>query len=297
MSTLHARPREDSPLAGILLMVTAYLCFTGLDTCAKYLGQTLSPFEIAFVRYCGHLLIVSGAFLPVYRMSMLRTNAPFGQFRRSIALLGATILAFAALQTLPLAAYSAIAFTSPLLVAALSMPLLGERVGPRRWAAIGVGFLGMLIVVRPGVAEIGLGALLAFLCAVSGALYSIETRRLAGVDPTLTQQFYPALLATFATLPLAIPVWRWPADGITWAAFAAIAVFGFAGHYCLTSAYRLAPPAMLAPFAYSQIVSMTLSGYLVFGEVPDAWVLLGASIVVAAGLYVWFRERQLARRS
>jgi drug/metabolite transporter (DMT)-like permease len=131
--------------------------------------------------------------------------------------------------------------------------------------------------------------------ALSGALYSLLTRRLAGRDSTATQQFYAALVATIGMAPLALADWAWPRTPAGWTAFLLIGVFGWLGHQCLIIAHRFAPASALAPFAYGQIVYMAASSWLIFHQPPDGWLVVGASIVVASGLYIWLRERALAR--
>jgi drug/metabolite transporter (DMT)-like permease len=203
---------------------------------------------------------------------------------------------FWALSYLPLATTASIFFTSPLWVCLLSIPMLGERVGPRRWLAIGIGFLGILVVTRPlsGTAHWAMG--LSMMAAMGGALYVILTRKLAGRDSTASMQFHAALIATLGTAPLALGEWHWPGMASGWIALGLIGIFGWGGHQLLTVAHRFAPATVLAPFVYVQIVYMTASGWIIFGDAPDAWVLVGAGIVVASGLYIWLRERQIARR-
>lgn len=205
------------------------------------------------------------------------------------------MLNFAALQFLPLTMTSALMFSAPLWICLLSIPILGEEVGPRRWAALAVGFGGILIVARPWTGHLHWAVILSLGAALCGALYAILTRRLAGRDSTDTQQFYVGLVATLGMAPFAIGNWAWPSDGASWLAFALLGVFGWGGHQVLTIAHRYAPASTLAPFNYTQIVYMTASSWLVFAQPPDRWVILGAGVVAAGGIYIWLRERALAR--
>jgi drug/metabolite transporter (DMT)-like permease len=281
----------------IVLSLLALLTFTGIDTCAKWLVQAGLPIpEVVFVRYVVHLALVLVLALMAGE-GLWRTENRGLALLRGGALLFSTVMNFWALSYLPLATTASILFTSPLWVCLLSIPMLGESVGPRRWVAIGVGFLGILVVTRPLSGSAHWAMLLSMAASVSVALYSILTRKLAGRDSTATLQFYAALIATLGTAPLALGDWRWPSDAPGWLALGLIGIFGWGGHQLLTVAHRYAPASVLAPFVYVQIVYMTASGWIIFGDVPDGWVLTGAGIVVASGLYIWLRERQLARRS
>ena len=288
-------PVEDRTLRGIVLMLVALFGFTGIDTCAKWLVlQGLPTAEVVFVRYLVHLFLVIAFALPLGER-FLRTAHPRPVLVRGAFLLFSTVLNFAALGYLPLTTTAAIFFSSPLWVCLLSIPLLGEEVGPRRWAAMAVGFFGVLVVTRPWAGPIHWAVLLSLGAAVCGAFYSILTRKLAGRDSTTTQQLYAALIATIGTAPLALPVWVWPSDWRSWVAFFAIGGFGWAGHQVLIIAHRFAPASTLAPISYAQMVYMIASSWLIFAQPPDAWVLTGAAIVAASGLYIWLRERALSR--
>jgi drug/metabolite transporter (DMT)-like permease len=297
MRVLAAAPREERKLLGIILLMGAVTCFTMIDSCAKWLVQSLPPMEVVFVRYAGHLLLVLLFYLPLYGGSLFRTAAPKREFWRASMLLGSTVLNFTAVQFLPLATTASIAFTIPLWVTALSIPLLGEKVGPRRWAAIVIGFVGVLVVVRPGLTGFHWATLLSLGTALCASLYMIETRKLAGVDATATLQFYAALLATVIIAPFALMVWVWPEGWVNWTVFCMIGFWGWLGHQLLTIAYRYAGASLLAPFGYLQLLPMTLAGYLFFNDRPDQWVFIGAGIVVSSGLYVWYREQQLSKKA
>ncbi len=289
----HVAPREDRRLMAIGLIVLTLLCFSALDTSAKWLVlHGIPTTEVVFVRYAVHLLLVVALTLP--------SGEPFVRSRslgpvvlRAFFLLGSTVLNFFALGFLPLTMTSAIMFTGPLWVCMLSIPLLGETVGPRRWAAIVVGFAGILVAMRPWSGTVHWAVVLSFGAALCGSLYSIFTRRLAGRDSTATQQFYAGLVATLAMAPFAFTDWTWPREPVSWAAFAALGVFGWSGHQLLIIAHRFAPASALAPFSYTQIVWMALSSWLIFAQPPDGWMLVGVGIVVASGLYIWLREASL----
>jgi drug/metabolite transporter (DMT)-like permease len=285
-------PIIHEPLRGILLMVCAVSTFSLLDTTAKYLVQSYPVGQVVWARYVGHVVLAAALLLPLYGRGLLVSERPGLQVLRSLFLFGATCANFAALQFLQLAETSSILFSTPFMVAMLAVPLLGEHIGPRRWAAIGIGFFGVLIVMRPGLGLVHWAASLSLLCALFGACYQITTRKLAGVDRAVTTQFYSALVGALVITPLAPFVWQTPdlKDGILMVCLGALGGFG---HWLLILAHRLAPAPILAPFSYVQLLPMILLGYLVFGDFPDHWTLIGAGIVLSSGLYLLYRERKV----
>lgn len=287
-------PVEDRTLRAIGLMLAALFAFTGIDTCAKWLVQHgLPPTEVAFVRYAAHLGIVA-AIGAATMQRLWATANPGALSLRAAALLGSTLLNFVAVSYLPLTMTAALMFSAPLWICLLSIPLLGEQVGWRRWIALMVGFGGILIVARPWTGQLHWAVFLSLGAALCASLYAILTRRLAGRDGTDTQQFYVGLISTVGLAPLAIAGWVWPGDAASWIAFAMIGAFGWGGHQLLTIAHRFAAASTLAPFSYAQIVYMTASSWLIFAQPPDRWVVTGAGVVAASGIYIWLRERALA---
>jgi drug/metabolite transporter (DMT)-like permease len=295
MSSIIA-PVEERRLLGIGLVLGAFFIFTCIDSSAKWLGLAGLPvFQIVFMRYAGSLAIVSTLALPKLGASLFRSANLKIEILRALALLGSSMCNLTAVQYLPLTVTGAIAFTMPLILCALSVPLLGEQVGWRRWTAIGTGFVGILIIVHPGTEAFRPAALLSIGGAFFSAFYFLLTRKLAGVDSTSTQQFYGNVIATLILAPFALAHWVWPTRPIDWVVFAFIGVVGYVGHQFSTIAHRFAPASTLAPFAYLQIIFMALSSWLIFRQLPDIWLYLGAPIVIASGLYIWLRERELAR--
>lgn len=285
-------PIIHEPLRGILLMVCAVSTFSLLDTTAKYLVQTYPVGQVVWARYVGHVVLAAALLLPLHGRSLLVTQRPGLQVLRSLFLFGSTCANFGALQFLQLAETSSILFSTPFMVAMLAVPLLGEHIGPRRWAAIGIGFFGVLIVIRPGLGLVHWAASLSLLCALFGACYQITTRKLAGVDRAVTTQFYSALVGALAITPLAPFIWRTPdIEGAV--LMLCLGALGGFGHWLLILAHRLAPAPILAPFSYVQLLPMILLGYLVFGDFPDHWTLIGAGIVLSSGLYLLYRERKM----
>jgi drug/metabolite transporter (DMT)-like permease len=227
---------------------------------------------------------------------LLRSENLRLELLRGLVLTGSTAANFVAISHLPLTVTGSILFSVPIIVCALSVPLLGEHVGWRRWGAIVVGFAGVLVIIRPGSDAFSVYVFFSLMAVSCYAFYNISNRLLAGVDAASTQQFYSGLVATICVAPFAFAVgdWTWPQELSTGLAFALIGVLGAVGHQLFSTAHRFAPASTLAPFIYAQMIYLTASSWIVFGEPPDAWILLGAPLVVGSGLYIWLRERQLA---
>jgi drug/metabolite transporter (DMT)-like permease len=286
-----------SRLTGIALMCGAVACFALLDTTAKYLNLYMSTWQVVWARYTGAFLYPFIVSNPWTRPGLTRTNRPLLQLSRSVLLLGSTVCNFAALRYLQLDEAIALIFSTPFFVAALSGPMLGEWVRWRRWSAIAVGFLGVVVVARPGAASFHPAALLSLSAALCYALYSISTRILARTDSNETTLFYSNLVGALALLPVVPLVWTTPSDPLVIALMAATGAIGSFGHYLLIAAHRLAPAAVLSPFIYSEIVLVTALGFLVFGDVPNRYTLTGAAIVVASGVYLLHRERKVRSKA
>ena len=276
-------------ITGILLMVTSMVVFTLLDATAKHLVETLPPAVAVFGRYAVAFFLSLAVIMRKGGPQLLVTSHPLLQVLRGVLLMGATILNFIAVMYLQLAQTAAIFFTIPLWVCALSMPLLGEKVGLRRWIAVAVGFMGVLVIMRPGTDSFHWAMLLSVGSSFCGAIYNIVTRKVGGRDRVETSLFYVGLVgAAAAALPLPF-VWKTP-EGLQWLLLGAIGLAGTIGHFMLIQAHRLAPASTLAPYMYTQIVWMILVGFAFFGDVPDFWTLVGAGIVVASGLFVFAGE-------
>lgn len=279
-------------LAGIALMCGALACFAGLDASAKWLGRAgIDPVMTTWFRYASSVVLVSVFINPVRQPGLLRSRRLTLQIVRSLLLLSATVLNFVALRHLQLAETISIQFATPLLVALLAGPMLGERVEWRRLAAIAVGFVGVLLVVQPGPGGIHPAMLLCFGNVVCYAFYLIITRVLAAHDSSATTMFYSGLAGFLLLLPALPFVWTRPPSWLAWAALAWLGLFGGLGHWLLILANTRAPAGIIAPFIYTQLLWMLILGVLVFGEVPNGWTLAGAGIVVASGLYLIDRER------
>jgi len=288
-------PQGREVLTGILFMCLAVNLFPLLNAASKYLSTGFPIVEIVWARYIGHLVFILLAFYPRHRTRLFRSRSPWTQAARSVLLLLSTAIYFVAIAYVPLTTAAAINFVAPLLVTALSVPLLGEQVGIRRWTAILVGFAGALIIVRPGGAEFHWAASLVFVSAGCSALYQVLTRKVAAGDSPETSITLAALTATLLT-SLVVPFYlELPGDWLSWALFLSLGVTGGFGHYFLTRAYTLGPASVISPFGYVQLIGATALGFAVFGDFPDRWTWVGAAVIVASGLYVAAREARLKR--
>jgi len=281
-----------SAFVGIGLMCLAVMTFALTDTTAKWLGGHTSVFVVVWARYVIHFLFSLAVFNPWTVPGLLRTRRPLLQIGRSTLLFLTTALNFTALQFLQLDQTVSIMFSVPFFIALFAGPLLGERVGVRRWVAILVGFSGILLVVRPGGGGIHPAALLCLGAAATYALYAITTRMLARTDSSATTLFYSSLVGSIAaSLPLPL-VWETPREPLVIGAMLGLGIVAGVGHFLLILAHARAPAATLAPFIYTQIVSMIALGWLVFGQVPSPWTLAGACVVIASGGYLLVMEHR-----
>jgi drug/metabolite transporter (DMT)-like permease len=287
--------RQGDALKALLLMCLGVSMFPFLNTGIKLLTPHYSVIEIVWARFAGHLLTMIAVFLPTQGWRVFRANRPVIQITRSFLLLSSTVFSVCGIGYVPLATASAIGFSSPIIVTALSVPLLGESVGPRRWSAVLVGFIGVLIVVRPGGGQLT-GATLLLLCAAACyALYQIATRRSTQHDSAETGIIYAALVGTIAMTVLVPFDFETPHQPFDAVLLASLGVFGGVGHYFVIRAFRLGSAALIAPFGYLELVGTTTLGYLVFDNFPDSWTWTGAGLIVASGIYIALRERRRRR--
>jgi drug/metabolite transporter (DMT)-like permease len=278
-------------LQAIGLMCLALVCFTGIDTSAKWLGQRLPSLEVSFFRYLVAFLVAAAVLNPVSVPEAWRTRRPWLQALRGLCLLGSTVFNFWALQKLQLAETVSIGFSAPLMIAVLSGPILGEVVGLRRWAAILVGFVGVLVIARPSPGHLDPAMGLAFANVVCYAIYAIVTRKLSTVDSAASMLVLSAAIAVVILAPAMPTLWVWPAGAFEWGIVLLMGTCGALGHFLMILAFGRAPASVVAPFAYGQILWMGAAGYLVFGDVPAKETLAGVAIVVASGLWLLWMER------
>ncbi|TGT73435.1 DMT family transporter [Mesorhizobium sp. M2E.F.Ca.ET.166.01.1.1] len=294
------KTNDDSatPPAAMLLMLCVYVCFTFLDTSSKYLVLAgVSALIVAWARFTVHVLLV-GVFLRGWREpARFRAKNLPAHILRGCLLFGSTMFNILALKTLQLAETTSIYFFGPMVITALAGPLLGEWAGWRRWLAILTGFVGVLIITRPGVGVFGIGHLFALGSMLSNSFYVIMTRRMSSSETSESLILFSALAPSVLLAPMLAFSPALPHGGFQWFVVLMLGVFGAGGHYLLVRAYRLATTTQLAPFPYSQMVWMIISGWLIFHQFPDRWTLLGAAIIVASGLYIIHREHRLRVRN
>lgn len=277
-------------LRGIALMLLAMFIFVLIDAVAKYLSATLPVMQIVWARSVFALLFTLLLLRGRGFGTLMATRRPGLQLTRSGFQFASTIIFFTALKYIPLADAIAIAFVSPLIITALSVPMLGEKVGIRRWMAVIVGFLGVLVIIRPGIGAMEWAMLLPLGMACTSALYQINTRSLAQTDHPITTLWYTALTGSVIATAFMPFVWV-PPSPKDWALMVLLGALGTIGHFMLINAYARASASVLAPFVYTQFIWSIVVGYILFANLPDGFTWLGAAIVSASGIYTAYRER------
>ena len=295
--TPGATARDDLPRAVLYMLLVAIL-IPLLNASAKYLAARYLILEITWARYAGHFFYMMLVFAPRRGLSLLAAQRPVLQLVRSTLLCVSTIFFITALAHVPLTTATAVSFTGPFIVTALSPILLGERVGAARWVAVCVGFIGALVILRPGTGDMNPAGFLVLGAATFSALYQIMTRKLASQDAAETSITYIALAGfLLTTIPLPF-VWVTPASLLDWAVFVGLGIFGGFGHYFLVRAFELAPAPFISPFNYLGLIGAAILSVVVFGHFPDRWVFVGAAIIAGSGIFILFYEqRQRARRA
>jgi len=281
----------ESSAAGIVWMLAATLLFVTQDATSRTLLQTYPVVEVAWARFSIHMLLALAVVL-VRSPARLRANRPGWQLVRSSLLFVLSMVMLVALQVMPFVDIAAIVAVAPVLVTALSVPLLGETVGWRRWLGVTAGLAGAMMIVGPASAQFHWAVLLPLTVAVSNALYQIATRKLGPADHPLTTSAYTALVGAVGTTVLLPLVWVTP-DA---AGLALMLVLGSAGtlsHYCMIRAYTAASASVVAPFGYMTLVWAAGCSLILFAEIPGAGTIAGSAVIVASGLYILSRERKV----
>jgi drug/metabolite transporter (DMT)-like permease len=279
--------------AGIAFMCGAGILFPVMGGFAKFLGESgYDSLQVSWARAFGHILFMLMAFLPRFGLGMLRTRRFGTQFLRSLLLFGSNLSFFYAIVFIPIAKAATISLTAPLVVALLAWPMLGERTTVGRAIALGVGFLGVLIVIRPGTELFQWASLCVVWSAICYALYQLLTRRIAGIDSPETSAIYSSIVGGFGLILVLPFVWKTPHTFRDIAYFCGLGVLGALGHYCVARAMSYAPANIVSPFQYMQLLGSVAVGYLFFGNFPDFLGWVGAAIIVAAGLYIGWTQRK-----
>lgn len=278
-------------------MCGALAFFACLDASSKALSRAgVDPLLSTFMRYFVSVALISVFLNPVTTPTVMRSRRLGLQVVRSLLLFGSTALNFLALRHLQLAEALSIQFAAPLTVALLAGPLLGEWSSRNRLVAICVGFLGVLVIVRPGVSDVHPAILFSLGNMLCYALYIIATRKLAAYDSTATTMFYSGLAGLALMAPLLPWIWTTPQAGWLWGLLLGIGLFGTIGHWLLILAHARAPANVLAPFLYTQLLWVLMLGFFVFGDVPNHWTMLGAAIIVGSGLYLLAHDAMARRK-
>lgn len=278
----------DNFLRGAMLMLAATLLFSLSDTMAKYITQSVPAVQLAAIRYA--VFVVMAASPMLRRRVSMRSRRPRLQLLRGVGTVGSAVCFILSLAHLPIAEATAINFVTPLLITALAVPVLGEVVGFQGWIAVLVGFLGMLLVVRPGVHGLQPAALLVLLSSLCWSGAMLATRQLAGIDRsgvTLLWTAATGLTLLMAVLPFFLTPMTWPLAGLS----VALGVIASTGQWLAVLAYRHARATALAPLGYAQLIWSSVLGLLVFGSVPDRWMVIGAVVIALSGVSIVHLER------
>ena len=290
MTDSTTRPMADKPLVAIGLFSLAMMMFSATDGAAKYLSSDIAPQQIIFLRFVIVLILI--LLFCIYRgqWNILKTTQPTLQILRGLLLAVCSLIFYFALKHLPLELCAAIGFVSPLFVTALSIPFLGERVGLRRWIAVLIGLLSVLMILRPGGVSFQLAMLLPLGSSLCWAMALVLTRLMRGSEQALTVLAWSSLVGVAAVFPLVWPVWVTP-NASQWTILILLGVFNGLGQYLVIRAFMLASASLLAPFSYSIIIWSMLIGLIIFNSFPDGITLVGTAILIAVGLYIWHREK------
>ncbi|MDO6587079.1 DMT family transporter [Salipiger sp. 1_MG-2023] len=290
-------PARKAPenLKGIVLITLGFICFGATDALAKLLTSELPPLQVVWMRQTGLFLGVL-VMIAIRGTHLLRTRHPVVQIGRGVLATGSAAFFIIAISNVPLADATAVTFIAPFLVTAAGALFLREPVGVRRWAAVAVGFVGMVIVIRPGAGVFHPAIFIVIAAATCFAMRQVLSRVLSGEDSIATTVAYTSITSTLLlTLPVPF-IWETPAHGWVWMVVPAMALAAGAGEIFIIRALDVAQAVVVAPLQYSMIIWSTLYGFLLFADLPDGFTLLGCAVIVASGLYTLNRERIVARQ-
>ena len=278
-------------MKAITFNLLAWIMLPIMDGFAKYLSSDLPVLQITWARYFFTVAFTLPIMFIFYKKQLVWTDKPKLQFIRGLILLCANISFFYAISVISLAKALTLAFVAPLIVTAFSPILLGEKVGVRRWTAVTIGFIGSLIVIRPGFVELNLASFAALNTGVMYGFYLIITRKLSKSDNPLLTLLLTGLVGCFIVSFLMPFVWVKPTPN-QWFMMAAIGIFACIGHLFLILSLKYADASKLAPFSYFEIITNIIIGYYFFSDFPDNWTFLGLFIIVLSGVYISRRENK-----
>ena len=278
-------------LTGIALMLCAMAMLPFLDVVAKFLGQQGVPVvQIVWARMTLGCVMTLPFAIRIGGAESLLPARPIMHAFRAAFLIAATGFFFWGLKFTSIAGMLSIFFVYPLALTMLSPFVLGEKVGIRRWTAVVIGFIGTLIIIRPGFQEFNAGAVLALAAGASFACYMLMTRRISGSDHAMLTTFHTNLAGAVLTSLVVVFFWKAP-TAFEWSMFVLLAAIAATGHYFIVRAYEYAEASLLAPLAYTEIITAIVAGWWFFGDFPDGWAFVGVSILIACAIYISFRER------
>jgi len=288
-NSLTVSPPLNSPLYGIGLMIIMTACFSSLDASAKYVTNDLPLWMVLWGRYVFHFLFIMVFFLRGAPRDIIFSKNLKLQILRSVLIFCAGVTFWAGLMYLPLADCTIIAFIAPLLVTILSVFLLGEKFGFHRWGSVIIGLLGVIFVIRPGMGIAHWAVLLPLFSALFYATILITTRVLGQRENVLTTLFYTSVGGLILSSVMVLFFWKTPSP-MQWLLLMWLGMLGAVGHFFMIKAFEKAPASLLAPFSYASLIWATLLGFFLFGDLPDAWTIFGAAIIISSGLYLVRRE-------
>jgi drug/metabolite transporter (DMT)-like permease len=292
-ATTAAGAFQGNALRGVALMLVATVMMSCMHASIRYLSETMHPFEIAFFRNLFALVVVLPWFLR-YGAAPLRTSRLGLHVVRAALNVAAMLSFFYALSLAPLSEVTALGFTAPIFATLLAAPILREAVGMRRWSAIGFGFFGTVIILRPGFESVGLGQLLTLFSSLVWALALMTIKTLGRSESSVTIVTYMGLLMIPLSLAPALLVWQWPdAWQLSWLAL--IGLLGGIGQFCMTEALRQADTAVVMPVDFCKLIWATLLAWVAFGEIPDGFTWIGGGVIFISTFYITYRERRLAK--
>jgi len=287
---LLAGLKANPALRGILLMCTAAILFPFMNGTAKYLGTKYPMEEVIWIRILSHLVFVSVLFVPQYGLDILRSKRLKSQILASAMLFLSTYLFFKSVSIIPLAEATAITFVGPLMVTVLAVPMLGEQTSLFRVICVVCGFMGALLVIRPGTEVFQPGSLLVVLSALLYSLFQITARQMAEFDRPETTVIYSGIVGSLVMSAIVPFAWKTPESLADMAMMGSLGVIGGFGHYCVARALRITKASVIAPFHYLQIIFAVFYGYLVFNNLPDLLTIAGSVVISLAGIAICWLE-------